>query len=394
MWLLHSKGTQCPLDPRARRVSCGRPGYWRFDRPAPRPVRRQGGPDDDRAGQSRFGRIGRRAGQRRRPPRITAACRSATRNWATSGRLPPKPLTTRQRPGPATRNRPANGCRPHLGPALDAPADGGPGRGPEGFPPRAVDPVMAGIRPPGQVAVRQASGASRRRVRAPGCRRFRPRTAPPAASTSSHSNNQRSNVASAMTTPQIPWGGVVPGLEEWVTCQVALRTNGPSVGPPSPTGHRPSPTGAAAVDRQCRADRRPVPAGQPHRRRRHGGGLGGAGMSCSPAGSPSNSCSPSPGSARPTRSSPAIGVIREARITAPPSTTPHAVTIYDVVDHGDAPCLIMQYVPSSSLNTVLRDRGGAGAGGGRPNRRRPGLRFAGPRTRWASCTGTSSPAMC
>src|SRR3954452_7175749 len=47
-------------------------------------------------------------------------------------------------------------------------------------------------------------------------------------------------------------------------------------------------------------------------------------------------------------------VIREARITAR-LHHPHAVTIYDVVDDGDAPCLIMQFVPSNSLNAVLRD---------------------------------------
>src|SRR5690349_15063590 len=47
-------------------------------------------------------------------------------------------------------------------------------------------------------------------------------------------------------------------------------------------------------------------------------------------------------------------VIREARITAR-LHHPQAVTIYDVVDDGDAPCLIMQFVPSNSLNTVLRE---------------------------------------
>ena len=49
-------------------------------------------------------------------------------------------------------------------------------------------------------------------------------------------------------------------------------------------------------------------------------------------------------------------VIREARITAR-LHHPHAVTIYDVVDDGDSPCLIMQFVRSSSLNTVLRTEG-------------------------------------
>ena len=49
-------------------------------------------------------------------------------------------------------------------------------------------------------------------------------------------------------------------------------------------------------------------------------------------------------------------VIREARITAR-LHHPHAVTIYDVVDDGQYPCLIMQFVPSESLNGLLRDRG-------------------------------------
>ena len=49
-------------------------------------------------------------------------------------------------------------------------------------------------------------------------------------------------------------------------------------------------------------------------------------------------------------------VIREARITAR-LHHPHAVTIYDVVDDGEYPCLIMQFVPSDSLNGLLRQRG-------------------------------------
>jgi len=49
-------------------------------------------------------------------------------------------------------------------------------------------------------------------------------------------------------------------------------------------------------------------------------------------------------------------VIREARITAR-LHHPHAVTIYDVVDDGDYPCLIMEFVPSSSLTGLLRERG-------------------------------------
>jgi len=49
-------------------------------------------------------------------------------------------------------------------------------------------------------------------------------------------------------------------------------------------------------------------------------------------------------------------VIREARITAR-LHHPNAVTIYDVVDDGDYPCLIMQFVPSTGLNGLLRERG-------------------------------------
>jgi len=49
-------------------------------------------------------------------------------------------------------------------------------------------------------------------------------------------------------------------------------------------------------------------------------------------------------------------VIREARITAR-LHHPHAVTLYDVVEHDSRPCLIMQFVPSKSLDALLRERG-------------------------------------
>ena len=49
-------------------------------------------------------------------------------------------------------------------------------------------------------------------------------------------------------------------------------------------------------------------------------------------------------------------VIREARITAR-LHHPHAVTIYDVVEHAGQPCLIMQFVPSRSLNALLQEQG-------------------------------------
>ena len=51
-----------------------------------------------------------------------------------------------------------------------------------------------------------------------------------------------------------------------------------------------------------------------------------------------------------------LRVIREARITAR-LHHPHAVTLYDVVEQDGHPCLIMQYVPSKSLSTVLREAG-------------------------------------
>ncbi len=49
-------------------------------------------------------------------------------------------------------------------------------------------------------------------------------------------------------------------------------------------------------------------------------------------------------------------VIREARITAR-LHHPHAVTLYDVVDHGEQPCLILQYVPSRALNSIMAEQG-------------------------------------
>ncbi|MEP6980785.1 MAG: protein kinase [Nakamurella sp.] len=49
-------------------------------------------------------------------------------------------------------------------------------------------------------------------------------------------------------------------------------------------------------------------------------------------------------------------VIREARITAR-LHHPHVVTLFDVVEHDGCPCLIMQYVPSRSLNALLQDSG-------------------------------------
>ena len=49
-------------------------------------------------------------------------------------------------------------------------------------------------------------------------------------------------------------------------------------------------------------------------------------------------------------------VIREARLTAR-LHHPSAVQVFDIVDDGDSPCLIMQYVPSRSLQEIVREDG-------------------------------------
>ncbi|HEX8303606.1 MAG TPA: protein kinase [Jatrophihabitans sp.] len=48
--------------------------------------------------------------------------------------------------------------------------------------------------------------------------------------------------------------------------------------------------------------------------------------------------------------------MREARITAR-LHHPHAVPVYDVVEYQGQPCLIMQYLPSTSLQTIVNDHG-------------------------------------
>jgi eukaryotic-like serine/threonine-protein kinase len=48
--------------------------------------------------------------------------------------------------------------------------------------------------------------------------------------------------------------------------------------------------------------------------------------------------------------------MREARLTAR-LHHPNAVQVFDVVDHDGQPCLIMQYVPSTSLQEIVRTRG-------------------------------------
>ena len=48
--------------------------------------------------------------------------------------------------------------------------------------------------------------------------------------------------------------------------------------------------------------------------------------------------------------------MREARLAAR-LHHPCAITVYDVAEHADRPCLIMEYVPAQSLSTVLATRG-------------------------------------
>jgi serine/threonine protein kinase len=48
--------------------------------------------------------------------------------------------------------------------------------------------------------------------------------------------------------------------------------------------------------------------------------------------------------------------MREARITAR-LHHPHAVPVFDAVEHDGQPCLVMQFVPSTPLSAVLRDGG-------------------------------------
>ena len=85
---------------------------------------------------------------------------------------------------------------------------------------------------------------------------------------------------------------------------------------------------------------------------------------------------------------------REAR-SAARITHPNVVVVHDVVDDDEGlPCIVMEYVPS----TTLGDAAQGAAVPSRP-RRRPGSAWAwsprcGPRTPPACCTVTSSPAMC
>ncbi|SDP18815.1 Serine/threonine protein kinase [Nakamurella panacisegetis] len=65
---------------------------------------------------------------------------------------------------------------------------------------------------------------------------------------------------------------------------------------------------------------------------------------------------PQPGVSRDDVAMARSRVIREARITAR-LHHPHAVTLYDVIDHRGQPCLVLQYVPSRTLNSILAERG-------------------------------------
>src|SRR5215469_5905128 len=48
--------------------------------------------------------------------------------------------------------------------------------------------------------------------------------------------------------------------------------------------------------------------------------------------------------------------MREGRITAR-LHHPNAITVYDVNEHNGRPCLIMEFLPSSSLDDMLTKRG-------------------------------------
>ncbi len=63
-----------------------------------------------------------------------------------------------------------------------------------------------------------------------------------------------------------------------------------------------------------------------------------------------------PGSSKADSAMACSRVIREARITAR-LHHPHAVALYDVIDHGGQPCLVLQFVPSRTLNSILAEQG-------------------------------------
>ena len=79
--------------------------------------------------------------------------------------------------------------------------------------------------------------------------------------------------------------------------------------------------------------------------------------------------------------------LREARHSAA-LNHPNVVTIFDALEDGDQVWLVMEYVPSRTLDEIIRTDGALSPGESRrhrgPGRRRAGR---GPR-RWAPCTAT------
>jgi serine/threonine protein kinase len=65
---------------------------------------------------------------------------------------------------------------------------------------------------------------------------------------------------------------------------------------------------------------------------------------------------PQPGLSRAEAELVSKRALREARLTAR-LHHPNAVPVYDVVEHDGQPCLIMQYLPSRSLQAILEQRG-------------------------------------
>ena len=81
--------------------------------------------------------------------------------------------------------------------------------------------------------------------------------------------------------------------------------------------------------------------------------------------------------------------MREARITAG-LHHPHAVTVFDVVEHEGQPCIVMQLIDSTPLSTCCRSTARSRRARRRGSARRSAPRWP-PRTACGSCTATSSP---
>ena len=91
------------------------------------------------------------------------------------------------------------------------------------------------------------------------------------------------------------------------------------------------------------------------------------------------------------RPGPSPGAFREARIAAR-LHHPHAIAVYDVVEHDGQPWLVMEYLPSRSLAEAILADGPAGPpSASRTSGARWPTRWP-PPTRPGSCTATSSPA--